>query len=90
MVASSVEPGVMPIDGEAGYEELGPDEIETEAPAEEDGPDAGTETAIEVGVAEEEAAATLLSHVVQTVEVDVRVCVDKVVNTDVKELSPEE
>lgn len=82
---------MMPIDEDAGYEEIGPDEIETEAPADEDGPaGAGTETAIEVGVAEEEAAATLLLHVVQTVEVDVRVCVDKVVNTDMKELSPEE
>lgn len=57
---------------------------------EEDGLGAGTETAIEVGVAEEEAAATLLSHAVQTVEVDVRVCVDKVVNTDVKKLPPDE
>lgn len=44
----------------------------------------------EVGVAEVDAAATLLSHAVQTVEVDVRVCVDNVVNTDVNELPPEE
>ena len=89
MVASSVEVGAMPIDEEAGYEEINPEEIGTEAPAEEDGLGAGSETAIEVGVAEE-AAATLLSHSVQTVDVDVRVCVDKVVNTDVKELPPEE
>jgi hypothetical protein len=79
----------MPID-EAGYEDIGPDEIETEAPADEDGLGAGTETAIEVGVAELEAAATLLSHAAQTVEVDVRVSVDNVVNTDVKEISPDE
>ena len=80
----------MPIDEETGCEEIGPEEIETEAPADEDGFGAGTETAIEVGVAEEGAAATLLSHAVQTVEVDVKVCVDKVVNTDVKELPPDE
>ena len=80
----------MPIDEEAGYEEICPDEIEKEALADEDGLGAGTETAIEVGVAEEEAAATLLSHAAQTVEVDVRVCVDSVVNTDVKEFPPEE
>lgn len=85
VVASSVVVGVLMNDEEAGAEE-----IETDAPADELGLGAGTETAIELGVAELEAAATLLSHAVQTVEVDVRVCVDKVVNTDVKELPPDE
>lgn len=90
MVASSVVVGVLVNDEETGYEETGPEEIETDAPADELGLGTGTETAIEVGVAELEAAATLLSHAVQTVDVDVRVCVDKVVNTDVNELPPEE
>lgn len=44
----------------------------------------------EVSVTDLEAAATVLSHAAQTVEVDVRVCVDNVVKTDVKELPPDE
>lgn len=46
--------------------------------------DAGTETGTEVG-------ATLLSEqAVQTVKVDVRVCVDTVLSTDVTEVPPDE
>lgn len=71
-MVASVLVGVMPIDEETS-EEIDPEEMEAEAPAEEDGLGAGTEIAIEVGVAEEEAAAALLSHAVQTVDVDVRV-----------------
>lgn len=60
------------------------------AGADDEGLGAGTETATEVGVAEEEAAATLLSHAVQTVDVDVRVNVETVLNTDDTELPPDE
>lgn len=60
------------------------------AGADDDGLGAGTETAIEVGVAYEEAAAALLSHAVQTVDVDVRVSVETVLNTEVTELPPDE
>ena len=80
IVASSVDAtGVE----EACADEIDADEISTDEVGRGLG-DAGTEAGTEVG-------ATLLSEqAVQTVEVDVRVCVDKVVNTDVKELPPEE
>lgn len=84
MVVPSVdETGVDELE-EAGIEGTGMTEISSAE--DEDGDGRGDE----VGVAEVEAAAALLSHVAQTVEVDVRVCVDNVVNTDVKELSPDE
>ena len=90
VVVASVIVGVLIDDEETGYEEISSEELDKEARADEVGLGADTETAFEVGMAGLEAAATLLSHAVQTVEVDVRVCVDKVVNTDVKERPPEE
>lgn len=90
VVVPSVEVGVRPIDDKAGDEKVSPEELETEAPADEVGVGAGTEIAIEVGVAEVETAATLLSHAVQTVDVDVNVSVETVLNTEVTELPPDE
>lgn len=58
----------------------------TEIPSAEDEDSCGGD----VGVAEVDTAAALLSHAVQTVDVDVRVCVERVVNIDVKELPPDE
>lgn len=82
---------VVPFVDETGFEELeeagieGTGMTEISSPEDEDGDGGGDE----VGVAEVEAAAALLLHAAQTVEVDVRVCVDNVVNKDVKELSPD-
>lgn len=60
------------------------------AGADDDGLGAGTETAIEVGVAELETAAALPdSHAVQTVDVDVKVSVERVLYTEVTALPPE-
>lgn len=74
---------VASVDATACADEIDADETSTDEVGRGLG-DAGTEASTEVG-------ATLLSEqAVQTVEVDVRVCVDKVVNTDVKELPPEE
>ena len=82
MVVSSVdETGADELD-EAGIDGTGITEIPSAS--DEDGLGDG------VGVTEVDAAATLLSHAVQTVDVDVRVCVERVVNIDVKELPPDE
>ena len=79
IVASSLDAtGIEEAAAETGAEDINTDELGRGLG------DAGTEAGTEVG-------ATLLSEqAVQTVEVDVRVCVDKVVKTDVKELPPEE
>jgi hypothetical protein len=69
---------------EAGMDGTGITEIPSAEDKDEDG------CGDEVGVAEVEAAAAVLTHATQTVEVDVKVCVDSVVNTDVRELPPDE